>query len=348
MRIRKLPILFWCLYFVFCYASDVVLYPESFIIAEILIFATHNLLLFYGLYFFLNRFSTKTSGSTFISLFRLVALLSIFFALRYYLRQIILPEFFRQAYPRMEFKSWVTAGIIWIVNYFFFASAYYYFISSNQKQRKLNLLREKELQSDKEKLSLENALLKAQVSPHFLYNTLNFLYAKALPLSDALSDGILKLSEIMRNTLTPQQSNGLVPLVDEITHIEDVIGLARLRFGSKLNLTFTAAGDYQGIEVPPLSFVTLAENVLKHGDLSDGVTPAAVSFEMNGNALTFKTWNRKRKVPAEISKSIGLSNSLQRLTDAFGDCCLAEIENKDNQFGLTVSVTFRRAFTTIP
>ncbi len=73
--------------------------------------------------------------------------------------------------------------------------------------------------------------LKAQINPHFLHNTLNFLYAKSLPYSSELSEGILTLSEIMRYSLEKEEDRGgKVLLTKEIEHVNNVIKIQQLRF----------------------------------------------------------------------------------------------------------------------
>jgi LytS/YehU family sensor histidine kinase len=244
------------------------------------------------------------------------------------------PEFGEQ-----KFYEWAIVGSIWVVNYFIFALAYYYFTSLITKKNVLVTMIEERSKKENEHLELENALLRAQINPHFLYNSLNFLYAKSLPLSKELSDSILRLSEIMRYSLQAQDSDGLVSLVDEVAHIRNLIEMARLRFNNGIFVELSLSEHLNGHKIVPLVFVTLVENVLKHGRLNDETHPAAIRMELSeGQELKFTTWNFKRTGPKESSTGIGLRNTIRRLEEAYGDLCTISIIDAKESFQTSIKV----------
>ena len=339
MRVIKIHILFWLCYFCFVYLSDSILDSTTKLSSELLIYTTHNVYLFYSILYTLQKFSFRTKGDILKSISRGLLFISGFFSIKYFVSYYILPKFYNPEYANLKISEWVTVATLWVVNYFFIASAYFYFDSSIKKQKDLKKISEEKLLHENRNLELENALLRAQINPHFLYNALNFLYAKSLPLSDTLSDAVLKLSDIMRYSLKPLKSDGLVPLTDEIIYIENVISLAQLRFQNKLAIVFQTEGAFTEISIPPLIFITLVENLLKHGALDNHETPAVIRIGMDEKALIFSTHNRKRTGPKEASTSIGLQNTIQRLKTTFGDDCNIAISDDSEAFSIEIRIT---------
>ena len=124
--------------------------------------------------------------------------------------------------------------------------AYLTYLRDEKKQQKV--LEEQKMQLEVEKSSANLNFLKAQINPHFLHNTLIFLYAKSLPYSPELSEGILTLSDIMRYALSEGNArDGKAPLKDEIEHVWNVIKINQLRFSNKLNVNFKVNGSWMAL-----------------------------------------------------------------------------------------------------
>src|SRR6202044_2051335 len=105
--------------------------------------------------------------------------------------------------------------------------------AQNQK-----ILEQRTFQLEKEKMQADYLFLKAQINPHFLHNTLNFLYSRSLPYSSELSEGILTLSEIMRYSLEKEEdADGKVLLTKEIEHVNNIIRIQQLRYSGNLQLS---------------------------------------------------------------------------------------------------------------
>jgi LytS/YehU family sensor histidine kinase len=162
--------------------------------------------------------------------------------------------------------------------------------------------------------------LKSQINPHFLHNTLNFLYAKSLPYSSELSEGILTLSDIMRYALGQgNQKDGKALLKDEIEHVHNVIRINQLRYNNQLNVNFEMSGNIEGAIIIPFVLITLVENAFKHGDLKNQDFPITIKVIVKGSSLYFYCRNKKRTGPKQLSTGIGLENIKKRLDLAYGD-----------------------------
>lgn len=195
--------------------------------------------------------------------------------------------------------------------------AYLTTLRDGQKQRKV-------LEKQKMELEVENSqanfnFLKAQINPHFLHNTLNFFYAKALPLSAELSEGILCLSDIMRYALNEGGKDEKALLKDEIEHLENVIRINQFRFSNTLNVQFEVSGVTAGAMIVPFVLITLVENAFKHGDLKNREHPIVIRLVVEGKKLYFYCSNRKNPGFKDHSTGIGLQNILKRLDIMYGD-----------------------------
>lgn len=233
-----------------------------------------------------------------------------------------------------KIKELTTTGLLifsYTLSTFFYLGlsmliAYFVYLWDERKQRKI--LEEQKMQLEVEKSNANFNFLKAQINPHFLHNTLNFLYAKSLPYSEELSEGILTLSDIMRYALSEGNArDGKAPLKDEIEHVRNVIKINQLRFSNTLNVNFEVEGVVNGAMIIPFVLITLVENAFKHGDLKSSADPIdirlqVVSRQKSGKdapGLYFNCRNRKKIGPKELSTGIGLQNIQKRLELAYGD-----------------------------
>jgi two-component system LytT family sensor kinase len=191
-------------------------------------------------------------------------------------------------------------------------------LTDEKKQRKVLEQQKMELEVEKSQANLN--FLKAQINPHFLHNTLNFLYAKALPLSDELSEGIATLSDIMRYALNDgNNENGKALLREEIEHVQNVIKINQLRFSNNLQVDFSVEGVVNGARIIPFVLITLVENAFKHGDLKSAENPIVIKIKVDQNKLFFYCRNKKKSGPKELSTGLGLDNIKNRLQLAYGN-----------------------------
>ena len=184
-----------------------------------------------------------------------------------------------------------------------------YWYQKNQRAQEL----------EREKLKAELQLLKAQVHPHFLFNTLNNLYSLTLTQSDHAPEVVLKLAGLLRYMLY-ECNVPKVPLVKEIKLIQDYIQLEELRYGERLDLSVNISGCLEGKTIAPLMLLPFLENSFKHG-ASEELDQAWISLDLTiqGNKLKFKLINAVPPSPLFISPpeiaahGIGLENVKKRL-----------------------------------
>lgn len=202
-------------------------------------------------------------------------------------------------------------------------------LRDDRKQRKI--LEEQKMQLEVEKSQANFNFLKAQINPHFLHNTLNFLYAKSLPYSNELSEGILTLSDIMRYALSEGNAkDGKALLKDEIEHVNNVIKINQLRFNHNLNVNFEVMGILNGATIIPFVLITLVENAFKHGDLKNSYSPIEIKLKVDDRQVYFFCRNKKKTGPKEISTGIGLENIKKRLDLAYGKEYILNIKNESD------------------
>ena len=194
-----------------------------------------------------------------------------------------------------------------------------YLNSLRAEKRKRQLLEAQKLQLEVEKMQANLNFLKAQINPHFLHNTLNSFYARAIPLSEELSEGILTLSHIMRYALSEDSTvEGKALLKDEVEHVRNVIRINQFRFRNSLQIHFEVSGVINGATIVPFVLITLVENIFKHGDLKDKEHPIEIRIKRDGDYLYYFSRNKKKKGPKELSTGIGLDNIKKRLDIAYG------------------------------
>ncbi|WP_128547715.1 sensor histidine kinase [Larkinella soli] len=170
-------------------------------------------------------------------------------------------------------------------------------------------------QIEREKLHAELQLLKSQVHPHFLFNTLNNLYALTLKKSEQSPAVVLKLSELLSYMLYDCNAPE-VPLEKEIGFMKNYIGLEQLRYGDRLDISINFHGDLQSRQIAPLLLVPFLENAFKHGT-SEQLEQAWIFMDLavEDNTLTFKLVNSREGEPQVGAHpgGIGLQNVQKRL-----------------------------------
>jgi uncharacterized protein YlzI (FlbEa/FlbD family) len=165
-----------------------------------------------------------------------------------------------------------------------------------------------------EKLKAEVSYLKAQINPHFLFNTLNSLYALTIEKSDAAPDAVIKLSNMMRYVVT-ESTNDLVPLEKEVSYITDYIDMQRLRIPEDSNLEYTVIGNAKGKSIAPMVIIPFIENAFKYGINSEEDWHIAIAIEILDNHFILDVTNNKVKVsfPDDHATEQGIENTTKRL-----------------------------------
>lgn len=237
---------------------------------------------------------------------------------------------------------------VWRFIYFLGLSTGYWFalntiihrkeISDLEKNKLLDQLHKQQL--EKKLADSEIAYLKSQINPHFLFNTLNFLYNNAFQTSAELATPILLLSDIMRYALTETQQTGKVELDDEIEQVKTFIELNQFRFDHNLQLSFDIYGDTEDLKILPLILLTPVENIFKYGDLKNPEHPAKIRLEITENQLYFNSYNRKLKSKKHIiSHGVGLENLKMRLDAYYPDAYHIRITDHEDNYTFELEIT---------
>lgn len=174
--------------------------------------------------------------------------------------------------------------------------------------------KEKEKLLIREKLETELKFLKNQTNPHFLFNTLNNIYALARKKSDKTADVVMKLSKILRFMLY-ESGKPFITITEEIKLVEDYLDLEKLRYNERLNVSFHKTIDNDEQEVSPLLLLPFVENAFKHG-VSETRFNSFINIDLNlaNGHLQFIIENAKDETAMQPKNDrIGLGNIRRQL-----------------------------------
>lgn len=197
---------------------------------------------------------------------------------------------------------------------------------------------------EKQNLLSEMALLKSQVNPHFLFNTLNNIYTLSYKQDKNAPEAILKLSELMRYMLY-EASDDIVSLEQEIRYICNYIELQRLRLKDPFNVNFMIRGSYQDKIIPPMLLIPFVENAFKHGISLQHPCAIDIELEVRENVLYFNTINNivnpQRVRNEENDRGIGYKNVQRRLELLYPDRHLLKIHKTIDQYFVNLIIKLK-------
>lgn len=221
------------------------------------------------------------------------------------------------------------------------------FVAIEQIKRAFEIKKENiQLEKDQIETNLklreaELKLLRAQIHPHFLFNTLNNLYGLTLEKSELAPQLVLRLSDLMDYMLYKCQGSR-VNLKNEIEHIQNYIEIERIRYAKKLKLDFFLNGELKNQQIAPMLLLPFIENAFKHG-VSKQIENPFVKIETNieNTDLFLSVENSKNKKAAftdEYTKGIGLQNVKKRLTLLYPEKHKLEINDEENCFVINLYI----------
>jgi sensor histidine kinase YesM len=253
---------------------------------------------------------------------------AILFYINPYLKHILFPvnNFFYL--PRMLTKSasdYVLPGI---------ASAIYIFKRWYVEEQKNKKLAE-------EKIAAELNFLKAQIHPHFLFNTLNNLYTLILSKSEEAPDIVLKLSDLL-DYMIYKSNVEFVPLANELEIVKGYMDLEKIRYSKRLELVYNENGEKEGHQIAPLILLPFIENCFKHGASKDRINPyVKIEIDITAELLSMKAVNsipEKKESDDMEKKGIGLSNVSRRLDLIYPDKYELEIKSDNKLFEVELKI----------
>lgn len=202
--------------------------------------------------------------------------------------------------------------------------------------RSQNIERELKLRQNEAELRF----LKAQINPHFLFNTLNNIYALAVTGSEKTPNMILKLSELLRYVIYSGREKK-VPLTRELEHIEKFIELFQMKSENPLNIVMEIIGQPDNLTIEPMILIPIVENCFKHTNF-DSSEDAFVKIiaEVHNMELRFSTLNSKDIYDQQKDKTggVGLENIKKRLELIYSGEFTMNISNQASLFKLELKI----------
>ncbi len=194
----------------------------------------------------------------------------------------------------------------------------------------------------KQTMKSELRFLKSQINPHFLFNTLNNLYALTLKKSDKAPEIVLKLSEMMRYMLY-ECNEKRVPLYKEVNYLKNYLDLEQLRQGGNVKINFDINGEVKSQKIAPLMFIPFLENSFKHGvnnSIANGFVD--IKLEVDDREVKMMIANSKASIPQmhhnRRSGGIGLVNVKRRLDLLYPGNYELDIEDNPDVYSVNLKI----------
>jgi hypothetical protein len=188
------------------------------------------------------------------------------------------------------------------------------------------------LVAEKEKTTAELKLLKAQIHPHFLFNTLNNIYSFSLKGSSKTPEMIARLSSLLSYILYDCKNNEVL-LSKEIEVMKNYIDLEKERYGNRLEISVNIEGDIEGKFIAPLLLLPFIENAFKHGTSEQlGKSWLSMDLSVKQNVLQCKIVNSKNESSSFGTKGIGIENVQKRLSYLYNNGHELKLNDEGNFF----------------
>lgn len=193
--------------------------------------------------------------------------------------------------------------------------------------------------SEKAKSDAELGYLKAQINPHFLFNTLNSIYALALNQSGETPTAIVQLSSLMRYA-TSVADKETVALQQEIAYVSDYIALQKLRLSDITTLQYRLQGDVHGKRISPFLLIPFVENAFKYGVNPEIPSEIIVEIICNEDTIQLYVRNDKVYISAQdnVYSGVGIANTRHRLTMQYPAQHSLHIQETPTDFAVTLQI----------
>lgn len=252
--------------------------------------------------------------------------------IRYFIQEFAMYELFGFSNYRrgVELKYYFVDNLYFAFRYVTFGIVYFFIQLTIIKDRK-----EKELIIANQRMEL--SMLRSQINPHFLLNSLNNIYALIYHKSMNALPAMDKLTEILKYSLYENKEN--VSIEEEIKIVDSVIELNRLRHDYEIPIQKDIDDQLLERKIPPFIIVPLVENAFKHGDLKDTKMPLEISIKRIDSNINIKVKNKKGRHEKDEVGGIGLENIKKRLELIF---------EKQHEFNITEDMASFEVNITIP
>lgn len=229
----------------------------------------------------------------------------------------------------------IMGGLIYLV-----LVLIYYLAINNQK------LQERSQQEERLKGMVRDAelnMLKSQINPHFLFNSLNSITSLTMSNPEEAREMIIKLSDFLRYSLKHRE-NEYVPLGEELGRMKDYLAIEKVRFGEKLLYEFDVTAECESFPVPTMIFQPLFENAIRHS-VYESVETVKIRFSCSidqGYMKALVTNDYDPAVPSMKGTGVGLQNVRQRIALAYKEKGAMQWGGKEGVF--SVSILFPRIY----
>ncbi|WP_165501733.1 sensor histidine kinase [Pedobacter frigiditerrae] len=226
-----------------------------------------------------------------------------------------------------------------------FSTGYYYLKTYLKERKRAENLEKERLEKiiqqqkiEQELVIAQNAFLKAQINPHFLFNTLDFIYHNVNKYSETAGDAVIKLAQMMRFAIDSNEMEQTIYLAYEIEQVENLLYLYQIRKNNDLNIHFAYTDEVKQFRLIPLVVLTLVENIFKHGDISNAEDIAFVNLEVKNDLLIIQAVNLINVNKIKGSNNSGLNNIQKRLNYAYGDKIIFQYQVISNHFKVDIKI----------
>ncbi len=240
------------------------------------------------------------------------------------------------AFQRNSFTDIFFNNIAVVLVFFLFITAAKYFKDGFIAQQS-------EAARKQQQLMAEVKVLKSQIAPHFLFNTLNNLYGLAVEKSEKLPDLMLRLSSLLRHSLYETQKP-LVPLTEEINVLKSYIELESIRLENNLEINFDdEVPAHSNLQIAPLILIVFVENAFKHSKLAEQeAVNIYIHTNLTGNLFTLIVMNNFNTTLSNETGGIGLLNVKRRL-EVLYPAHVLQVHEVDNFFSITLQLQLTTA-----
>ena len=244
------------------------------------------------------------------------------------------------------FKEFRPLAVSYFPKIYFIAFA----MAFLKQQKNEYQIKQRNFLLEKEKAETELNFLKAQLHPHFLFNTLNNLYVLTLKKSDKAPETVIKLSEILDYVLYEGKKE-LISVEKEIKLLDNYISLEQLRYSKALQLSFIKEVDDPTVKISPLLLLSIVENAFKYG-LSDVLDKPEIRIRLTvkNQHLSFHVYNKKSSLLQEdknsYRKGIGVSNTKGQLALTYSDYSF-NVKNRSRDYLVELKINLKSTIHSI-
>lgn len=200
------------------------------------------------------------------------------------------------------------------------------------------IISKQQIEADKNKAEL--ALYKAQINPHFLFNTLNALYGLVITKSDKAESAFMKFSNILKY-MYAHTTSLMIPISSEIDYIRQYVDLQSLRLNHHTRVEFDVRTDEHDVQIPPMILITFVENAFKYGTSSDEDCTISIRIAVKNGVLHFETENDVMKTPPQDEPAIGIENCRKRMELLYPGRFTLEISEHNRKFRTSLTIQLR-------